>query len=208
MKRRVLLVVMLLLTALLTMSAVSCAGRAPEISDVRDRFVELIEASNEINNIFFGDGLPVYKRGDELAERLGIYYSDTNTSYNIVAEEARFVTEDAIKYAAEKVYSEEYLSALYETAFDGVISAGQTKLRFYDDGSSLRQNVGVTDGSDVVRINERIYDYSTMEIISPSDSEYVNVRIESYTPSSDAPQTVYLSFVYQNGDWYLDSPTY
>lgn len=192
---------------LISVSVVSCAGRAPEINEVRDRFVELIEDSKEINNIFFGDGLPVYTRDGELAERLGIYYGDTNTSYNIITERARYITVDSIKSAAEKVYSKKYLSALYETAFEGVISVGQTKLRFYDDGNGLRQNVSVTDGSSAVSISERIYDYSTMEIVSPSDAEYVNVRIESYTKSGDK-QTVYLAFVYQNGNWYLDSPTY
>jgi hypothetical protein len=47
-----------------------------------------------------------------------------------------------------------------------------------------------------------------MEIVSYSHSSRLRVSINSYT--EDRPEEwkrVYLSFVYENGDWYLDSPS-
>ena len=41
-----------------------------------------------------------------------------------------------------------------------------------------------------------------------SNSKYVTVSIESYTLSDSKRKTVNLSFVYENGNWFLDSPTY
>ena len=55
----------------------------------------------------------------------------------------------------------------------------------------------------------RVYDYASMEIVEDnSSSKRLKVSIRSY--SEDHPEewrTVYLSFVYENGDWYLDSPS-
>ena len=56
---------------------------------------------------------------------------------------------------------------------------------------------------------ERIYIYSTMKIVRPSNKEYVNVEIQSYLESTpDKIETDRLSFLYEDGNWYLDTPTY
>jgi hypothetical protein len=54
----------------------------------------------------------------------------------------------------------------------------------------------------------RVYDYASMQIVEYSHASRLRVSIRSYT--EDRPEewkTVYLSFVYENGDWYLDSPS-
>jgi hypothetical protein len=54
----------------------------------------------------------------------------------------------------------------------------------------------------------RVYDYASMEIMKGSTSTYMRVAIPSYTESHPNEwKTVYLAFVYENGDWYLDSPS-
>lgn len=183
----------------------SCSSDAPELERVKDRFIYLIEESKEFNVIFFGKGLPVYKRDSTLAEEKGVYYVDEYTSYDEIMKNAGYISIDQIKMAAEKIYSENYLSSLYESAFDGVmVGSGSAYLRFYETDSNFYQNSYATD----FELSERIYDYSTMQIVDPSDSEYVNVSIDSYTVDNRKVETVYLTFVNERGNWYIDSPTY
>ena len=47
-----------------------------------------------------------------------------------------------------------------------------------------------------------------MKIVKPSSDEYINVTLESYTLEDRTRIEVTLSFKYERGNWYLDSPTY
>ena len=70
MKKKIIVgILSLLLVISATLSMSSCSGKAPEIDGVSERFVYLIEESKELNVIFFGTGLPVYRRDSELSER-------------------------------------------------------------------------------------------------------------------------------------------
>ena len=55
---------------LLPLCLAACASEPPALEDVRDRFTQLIEASYEVNDIFFGEGLPTYDREDEQFKNL------------------------------------------------------------------------------------------------------------------------------------------
>ena len=197
-----LLAIIVLFSAL---SLISCSGNAPELESVKERFIYLIESSKELNVIYFGKGLPVYEREGVLATELGVYYNDELTSYNRVMEGSKYLTIDEIKARSNEIYSTEYLNDLYETAFDGVMTGSSSAyLRFYETSDWIYQNLYATD----FELSERIYDYSTMEIVTPSNNEYVNITIESYTLENRTRKTVELTFVYEDGNWYLDSPTY
>lgn len=206
MKKRLILSVVTLILALSTLLSLCSCGKLPELdSELKDRFIYLIEESKELNGIFFGAGLPVYYRDNELSNRLGVYFNDEIVGYNRVIEGTSYLTVDSIKQRAELVYSSDYLSALYETAFDGVMTGNTSAyLRFYEDGIWLYQNIIAND----FKLSERIYDYSTMEIVKPSNNDYINVKIESYTLENRKKEIINLSFVYEKGAWYLDSPTY
>jgi hypothetical protein len=198
-------IVILSLVLITILSSVSCAGKVPELDGVKERFVYLIEESKKLNTLFFGTGLPVYRRNELLSERKIIYMTDEYAGYNRVTEQSPYLSVDEMKRACEQIYSEDYRSDLYESAFDGVMTGDSTAyVRFYDDGEWLYQNINATD----FKLSERIYDYSTMKIIEPYSADYINVSIESYTLSDSTKRTVYLSFIYENGNWYLDSPTY
>lgn len=204
-KNTLIRIVVLIITAFLVLPLVSCSGKAPEINELNERFVYLIEESKKLNVLFFGSGLPVYRRDDLLSDRKMVYFVDSQKGYNRVMDQSPYFSIDEMKAASELVFSEDYLSELYESAFDGVMTGDTTAyVRFYDDGDWLYQNVNAAD----FKLSERIYDYSTMEIIDPSTADYVNVRVESYSLSDPTRRTVYLSFIYENGNWYLDSPTY
>ncbi len=182
----------------------SCSKK-PKIDDVYDRFVQLIEESRELNVIFFGAGVPVYEKDSLLADRRDVYFAYTKSNFDIVMENSKYDSIEAIKKKAESVYSTNYLNAIYETAFDGVLYDGGSFLRFYSEGDKFYQNSGIN----IYELEDRIYDYSTMKIVRPSNSERVNVEIESYIASNpDARTKITIAFQNENGIWYLDGPTY
>lgn len=55
------IIALLLCIVMLAIPLASC-GRVPEMSELEGRLAELIEASYEINELFFGEGLPTYER--------------------------------------------------------------------------------------------------------------------------------------------------
>ena len=207
MKKRIIIGIICLTLAISTVLSLSSCSEtnAPELDEVKERLVYLIEESKEVNVIFFGAGLPVYRRESAISDRKMVYLSDNIGGYDHITEESDFVTIDAMKAAAEQVYSENYLTAVYEGAFDGILTGNTgAYLRFYDDGNSLYQNTTLHDFT----VNERIYDYSTMKIVDPSSADYINVTVESYSIANSQREEINLSFTFERGNWYLDSPTY
>lgn len=199
----------MLLAAILAMTVIlplaSCSGKAPELEGIKERLVYLIEESKELNVLFFGNGLPVYRQNSELSDRKMVYFNTELMGYDRVMENSAFMSIEEIKEAAEAVYSEDYSSEIFESATDGImIGDANAYVRFYDNGEWLHQNKNIND----FKVEERIYDYSTMKMIDPSSADYINVSIESYSLADNVRRVVYLSFAYENGNWYLDSPTY
>lgn len=198
-------IVAFILVLLLVLPFAGCAGAAPSLDTLKERFVYLIEESKELNTLFFGKGLPVFRRDGKLSDRKMIYYVDEVRGYDRVMENSAYYSIDEMKAQVELIFSEDYLSELYEGAFDGIMMDDSSAyLRFYDNGEWLHQNTNAIDFG----LSERIYDYSTMKIVEPSTGDYVNISIESYTLADPTKREVSLSFVYENGNWYLDSPTY
>ena len=203
--KKIILTCLIIITLFSTTSLVSCSGRAPELEDVRERFIYLIENSKDINTIYFGSGLPVYDRDGVIANEKGVYYNDQYPAYNRVMEISSFLTIDEMKQKSNEIYSTEYMADLYETAFDGVMTGSSSAyLRFLETSDWIYQNRYATD----YNLSKRIYDYSTMKIVKPSNGEYVNITIDSYTLEDRTVKSVLLTFVYERGNWYLDSPTY
>ena len=99
-KRRLCL---LLCAVLLLLCLGGCGGcsRAPELEEIYDRTVELVEGSRRMSVIFYGAGLPVYDRQSAIYRDL--YDSDTSayrTQYSIVDPRCGYVSVDALKAAA------------------------------------------------------------------------------------------------------------
>ena len=241
---------LLLAAILLTLSVTSCGAGVPKVEEIKPRLTELIEASYEINDIFFGDGLDRVDYEAEYAEGLAaaekklasaqeavakatneeeklaaekkveeaekevkkntymftkeefLAQYDTDETYLPVVSD-KYVTVNDIKAAAEQVYSASYLMSIYETMFVGYIEKGVNDIiyaRYYDSPDGLK----MLKESDVW-ITEN---YDSMEIVRPSKANRITVEIDSYLEGSEEHLTVRLSLVKQDGEWYLDSPTY
>ena len=97
-------------------------------------------------------------------------------------------------------------------AFDGYMdenSDAVTTARYLEvDGALLRYSAGEKDSFNILP-GQRRYHFDTMEMVRPSNAKSVNIRIDSYLlGDEDNVLNVTLRFVLENGEWFLDSPTY
>jgi hypothetical protein len=203
----VLLALSLLGGIVLGLGSCSASESAPEIDEVYDRLVQVIEASHDVNVLLFGAGLPVYPRGDAEDELVHRYYGVDDNGQEYVTPYAKYATIAEMQAAVAKVYSTGYRESLFETTFTGYTDDTLHSVlpaRYNEDDKFLYQNKNVkplTGGT-------RVYDYASMKIENYSHSSYLKVSINSYTENDPGKwKTVYLSFVYENGNWYLDSPS-
>lgn len=209
MKRILTLLLAALMLAGSAVGLASCSASepAPDIDQVYDRLVQVIEASHEVNVLLFGAGLPVYPRGDAEDELVHRYYGVADNGQQFVTPYAKYASIAEMQAAIAAVYSTEYRESLYESLFTGFAADEMSVImpaRFSEDERFLYMSKYVDPLVDGVRV----YDYASMEIVSYSHSSRLRVSVNSYT--EDRPEEwkrVYLSFVYENGDWYLDSPS-
>ena len=204
---RIFLILLILLTVI--MSSCCDAGRepAPEMDEVYDRLVQVIEASHEVNVLLFGAGLPVYPRGDAEDLLVHRYYGVTDNGQQFVTPYAKYGSIAEMQTAIAAVYSTEYRESLYESLFTGYAADEMSVVmpaRFSEDEKFLYMSQYVSPLVEGVRV----YDYASMQIVDYSHASRLRVSIRSYTEERPEEwKRVYLSFVYENGDWYLDSPS-
>jgi len=213
---------MLIIALVLTVAScglfVGCAA-TPQVEDLYDRVVYLVEEAYAVNAVFYGPGLPVYESGSEYAEINHVYFGfDQKDHYEYVTPQSKFQTIEQIKIAAEKVYSEGFLEdVLYKAAFDGYAidnSAGGTAFglaRYQEIAGVFCQSLSKDEnGKDenTLYTAMRIYDYSTMEVLSLGREDACKVSMSSWLEDSpEDVETVEISMILQDGEWYLDSFT-
>ena len=136
------------------------------------------------------------------------YSSEIPDDYDVVRSDSKYRTVDDIKELVQTVYSRNYSLSLYSSLFDGIASGGSVlKARFSESSTYglLQSNT-----SDVLFTEERIYIFDSAKIINwGSNSERVRVSVQTYLPSApDKIVDVTLNLVLQDGQWFLDSPTF
>lgn len=211
MRKPILSLLSLLLVLLPLVGSLSgCGLFAPKIDVLYDRVVELVEASKQLNTVFYGVGLPVYERGSEYAEQNHIYFQHPQPGYETVTPYASFLTVSEIRTAAEAVYSRDYLeNVLYVSAFTGhALSNGDSSMvevaRYLEDTSWIYQ----AENAQRYPVEMRVFDYSTMRITRPSNRSAVYVTLDAYPETGGEAEEVRLRLVKQeDGKWYLDSFT-
>jgi hypothetical protein len=158
-----------------------------------------------------------------------VYGEDSDEHYDYVRMDCKYQDIEAIQALAESVYTQGYLKGenwkegdlgyggVYAAMFDGFTIGTEISYARYRNDDSI-------DGFYLLKSNEfepyftehKTYDYSTMKIVRPSKAELVNVEItangryidyENFEVKTGA-HTVTLTFVFENGEWRLDTPTY
>lgn len=196
--------------------AVSCVllfqcNAAPRIEDIYDRMVYLLETSQEVNTLIFGNGLPVWEDDSEYVEFMHVYYGlEPADHYEIVMPNAKYHTVDQIKEAIQNIYSQQYIDAVLNgSIFDGFAvsdSVGGSVVgvaRYYEEGVYLWQSkefrVKPYEGM-------RIYDYSTMQVQSLGKTDRCVVTVNSWLEDTpDQVENIEILIALQDGQWYLDN---
>ncbi len=158
-----------------------------------------------------------------------VYNSDSPENYDYVRADCKYQDIQSIMALAESVYTQSYLKGeewkegdmgyggVYAAMFDGIALGTEISYARYRIDDSI-------DGFYLLKSNEfepfftthKTYDYSTMKIIKPSRANLVNIEItavgryidyESFEVTT-GEHTVTLTFVLENGEWRLDTPTY
>ena len=158
-----------------------------------------------------------------------VYNSDSPTNYDYVRADCKYQDLESIMALAESVYTQSYLKGenyseedmgyggVYAAMFDGFTMGTEISYARYRIDDSI-------DGFYLLKSNEfepffeehKTYDYSTMKIIKPSRADLVNVEITANGRYIDyenlavvtGEHTVTLTFVFEGGEWRLDTPTY
>lgn len=141
------------------------------------------------------------------------YYTSADPSnYDYVRLDSEYRTVDDIKALAESVYSLSYTTSLYTTLFDGVSSGGVVEQpRFFEttasNGSFLLAQL---NDFEPMKVEKRVYLFETAKINKLSSSKnLVRISIESYLPSDpDRVIESEITLIYENGDWFLNNPTF
>lgn len=139
-----------------------------------------------------------------------VYTNDDPNNYDVVRADSKYLSIQEIKDAAQKVFSAKYLELIYSAAFDGVAyvegsSSGVRGARFTEYGGLLRQSNELNSQLPGLRV----YDFSTMKIVRPSNDHRVNISVETHLEGQTEILKVNLTLTLgEDGQWYLDSPTY
>lgn len=208
----------LLITTLLLLS--SCGGSMTE-AEVSAVLAELIPASYPLNEIYFGEGLPI---SDDRADVEAFYAAvgmdnDISLNYHPVSPEAPYTTAEAIREATLAVFSDSYADYLFTMAFDGLSSVFNE-----DTEQQVTQTVSYarymeTDGILTVRMNigedaiplNRTYDTNDIEIIRDKLNGvhgYLLVEVQSYVDGQPDVKVEVKLVKNAEGQFRLDSPTY
>ena len=140
------------------------------------------------------------------------YNEKDDLNYDYVKLDAGYLCVDDIKKAAEKVYSKDYLNSLYESMFTGV-TTGTAILyaRYYDyeDTESGEVSLVKNNRDKGYKLTDWTYDLDTMRMVEESNASFVTIEVERFaTEDEGRRETAKLYFVLENGEWYLDSPSF
>lgn len=191
-------VILLILAIVLCLPAVAgCATPPPELEDVKAELIALMDASYEINEILFGNGLkseydlsglkteydPTYEGlyGDEgsYSSVVSEYMVDTDGDGVEDLTVEQYTTADEIREAVERVYSDDFANKVLAQAFSG------------DSSSSVK-----------ARYREYVETYEDVEeyTVAGSDEVYYTV-VEKKTD----PVLIKYNFLSEAGMNYIDS---
>ncbi len=190
---------------------------AEEIDSIKAKFplVEDISAPEEsefYSQIYSKDGTLAYLV-PFVEKKVDFYYSASDPeNYDYVRNDAPYRTVESIKTYAEAVYSKNYMTSLYSSLFDGVASGGTVMNARYVEHTRSDNTVWLTQSNTYESLfsERRVYLYDTAQIIKwGSNRNFVRISIDSYLPSNPQKiEKIEVNLTLQNGQWFLDSPTF
>ncbi len=197
-----------LTAALLLALLAGCGGSGMGKEEIRETFRSLVEASYELNEIYYGSGLPYEIDLATMMRLMGIT-AETETvyvNYMPVAEDAAYHSEAEIREATKAVFSDELCSHLFTLGFEGLRTETDESVsfaRFIEQEGILTVRLDLKEESLPMG---RTYDFDGMEILIEEPE-----RIRASFPSQidgKLSETVRITIIKTADGWRLDSPTY
>ena len=160
-----------------------------------------------------------------------IYYTRVPESYTTKdgIKKTQFTSVAEIKAEAEKYYSKDYLRKIYPSIFvddyygeNGLNTrAKYLELEVYDMFGNAKEKLALHEyayhSPIITKENPAtVYDLESMKIVTPSSATLLLVEIQGYGTYFDPDKgekvtgwhSVLLQFALQDGEWYLDGPSY
>ena len=199
--KKIIVLILVVLSVLLAFSA--CGGEKMTEEQVIEIAGPLIQKSYEINDIFFGEGLP----HDEAPE------DEDETQYDIAPVKYvpvfsdKFKSVSSLKEAALEVYTESYLENVFDIVFNGMSDDDGNIIQYARYFESFADNLKIRAGVEEESIvTGRKYDVTTLKITTQAEN-YVFFTLDSFIDGESAG-TIELSIKDEGNGWRLDSPTY
>ena len=198
----------LLLADLLLALLAGCGGSGMGEEEIRETFRTLVEASYELNEIYFGSGLPYEVDLETMMRLMGITadMEEVVVNYMPVTKDAAYQSEAEIREATKKVFSDDISSHLFTLGFEGLRTDTDESVsfaRFIEEQGILTVRIDLDEEALPMG---RTYDFSRMEILIEEPE-----RIRASFPSlldGRAAETVRITIIKTADGWRLDSPTY
>ena len=204
MKNIVRIVALLLIIATIPVALISCNIKYDE-AEVKAAAIELIKASEKINDIYYGEGIRFLE------------YSENNVSLYCEADpthlaELGFSTINELKKMTKEVFSEAHAEGMFSGTFSG---AGTSQMsRYYQQNDDNRVDpkplyIMVHCEYDPLIKSEMTYNFDTLTITG-SNREYVNATIDVTVTLDGKTQTHTLNIrlIEEEAGWRLASTTF
>ncbi len=192
--------------ALIISLILSLSSCAPKITDEEAiaYAAPLLEASVEVNEIYFGFGLPndygEYTPGDGPLneEKFG-------PTYARITADAEYKTETELEALAATVYSQAYCIYLHQLAFVGF--SGENEAAVYP------KYITEEDGTLTVKVSGfpvvtkvRTFDVSTLTVVK-NKADRITMTVATFI-DGEPDETIRVDIVPGPNGWKLDTPTY
>lgn len=208
MKKRIAAALLILLTL------TSCGGGVHSEEEIRTVLDELLPKSFELNEIYFGEGLPMSNDKAMVEQFYGMFDSDVEAiNYHPVDVSCGYTTETDIREATLEVFTADYAEYLFGRAFSGISATFNEGEEQEYTSTAVYAMYIEQDGILTVRINldeeaiplGRTYDLDGMEL-TENEENFVIAKIP--TEMDGRALDVELRLVKTPDGWRLDSPTY
>lgn len=171
---------------------------------------ELISASYEVNEIYFGNGLPYDEEYSYLIEYHEAEDSDVEVPIYIpISKTSKYKTIQELKDLASKVYSKDYCEYLYTLAFEGFASEDQAVYSKYMDSDEFL-SLTVKYEKHPIMEEQTNFDLNNITVNKILDNKvYLTVAANENGIKQNIKITLVKEYDSEmNAIWRLDTPTY
>lgn len=208
-------IILFALAAITLISFCSCGGAKYSEDEIKTALDELLPKSFEMNEIYFGKGLPISEDKDVLDEYYSGFDSDIEMiNYHPVSRDCPYQNETELRAATLQVFTKEYSEYLFQRAFNGISAQIQNQEGLTETYSAIYAMYIEENGVLTVRLNleddamelNREYRTDEMRILSQRGKS-ATVVIPTYV-DGEFDANAQIKLVKTPDGWRLDSPTY